>query len=365
MHPTDSADHYRTPMEIAWQFDYAIDIQKLRDLYAKAKRQQWDAEQLLDWNQTIDPSKPLVDDRQSAVMQIPFMQRLDAKRRAAFNAHNTAYTLSQFLHGEQGALMVAAQQVHAVPDYEAKLYAATQAMDEARHVEVFERYVRKLAEIYPINGTLKALIDVTLKSDHWVKVCIGMQMVIEGLALGAFHNMRRVTTDPLLRQIVESVLRDEARHVAFGNVYVREAIRDMHDDDREDVAQFAFEAMRYMVEANGGGRRRGQVNMPDPTYTRVLENSDIDPADFVRGIMDALGEGFRPSRAVGALHSFRDLMMPSLVRVGAVTPRTRALFAEAQIRIYDDTATLEALEDADFEVRPGTDDHENPTAGRA
>jgi len=174
-------------------------------------------------------------------------------------------------------------------------------------------------------------------------------MIIEGLALGAFHNMRRVTTDPLLRQIVEYVLRDESRHVAFGNVYVREAIGDMHPDDREDVAQFAFEAMRYMVEANGGGRRRGQVNMPDPTYTRVLENSDIDPAEFVRGIAEALGEGFRPSRAVGAIHSFRELMMPSLVRVGAVTERTRALFAEAQINVYEDTSKLEALENADAE----------------
>ncbi len=344
MHTKDTADSYRTPMEIAWQFDYAIDIQKLRDLYSKAKRHQWDAERLIDWEQDIDPSKPLIDDSQSTVMQLPFMQRLDAKRRETFNAHNTAYTLSQFLHGEQGALMVAAQQVHAVPDYEAKLYAATQAMDEARHVEVFERYVRKLAQIYPINPTLKELIDVTLKSDHWVKVCIGMQMIIEGLALGAFHNMRRVTTDPMLRQIVEYVLRDESRHVAFGNVYVREAIAGMHPDDHEDVAQFAFEAMRYMVEANGGGRRRGQVNMPDPTYTQVLVNSGIDPVDFVRGITEALGEGFRPSRALGAIHSFKELMMPSLVRVGAVTERTRALFAEAQIKVYEDTAKLEALE---------------------
>jgi len=342
-----TTDRYQTPMDIVWQFDYAVDIEKLRELYAKAKRFQWDADQAIDWGQAIDPSQPLVDDARSAVMQIPFMQRLDERRKAAFNAHNSAYLLSQFLHGEQGALMVAAQQVHAVPDYEAKLYAATQTMDEARHVEVFSRYIRKLAQIYPISPMLKTVIDSTLQADHWVKVCIGMQMIIEGLALGAFHNMRRSTNDPLLRQLVEYVLRDEARHVAFGHVYVAEAIRDMHPDEREDVAQFAFEAMRFMVEANGGGRRRGQMTAPDPGYAAVLENSDIDPADFVRGVQEALAQGLRPNRAVGAIHAFKDLMMPSLVRVGAVTERARALYAEAQIKIYDDTTTLEALEDAE------------------
>jgi hypothetical protein len=340
----EATDRYQTPMEIVWQFDYEIDIDKLRDLYSKAKRLQWDGEQHIDWGREIDPSKPLVDDARSAVMQLPFMQRLDERRKAAFNAHNTAYILSQFLHGEQGALMVAAQQVHAVPDYEAKLYAATQTMDEARHVEVFARYVRKLAHIYPISPMLKNVIDSTLRADHWVKVCLGMQMIIEGLALGAFHNMRRTTTDPLLHQLVDYVLRDEARHVAFGHVYVGEAIRGMHPDEREDVGQFTFEAMRYMVEANGGGRRRGQVTMPDPGYARVLEDSDIDPADFARGVQEAITQGIRPDRAVGAIHAFKDLMMPSLVRVGAITERTRQLFQEAQIKIYDDTARLEALE---------------------
>jgi hypothetical protein len=347
MDASSTSDRYQAAMDVVWQFDYQIDIHKLRDLYSKAKRLQWDAEQNIDWERDIDPSKPLVDDARAAVMQIPFMQRLDPSRKEAFNAHNSAYLLSQFLHGEQGALMVAAQQVHAVPDYEAKLYAATQTMDEARHVEVFERYVRKLAEIYPISPALKTLIDLTLQADNWVKVCLGMQMIIEGLALGAFHNMRRATTDPLLRQIVEYVLRDESRHVAFGHVYVANAIHEMHSDEREDIAQFAFEAMRYMVEANGGGRRRGQMTMPDPGYVKVLENSGIDPADFARGVQEALAQGVRPNRAVGAIHAFKELMMPALVRVGAITERSRKLYEEAQIKVYEDTSTLELLEDRD------------------
>ena len=102
------------------------------------------------------------------------------------------------------------------------------------------------------------MIDATLQADHWVKIAIGMNMVVEGLALGAFHNMRRATSCELLRQITNSVLQDESRHVAFGNVYVSETLRDMHGDDREDIAQFAFEAVKAMSDAQGGPRGEGR-----------------------------------------------------------------------------------------------------------
>ena len=232
-----------------------------------------------------------------------------------------------------------------MPDYEGKLYAATQTMDEARHVEVFERYVRKLALVYPMSPFLKDLIDTTLKADHWVKIAIGMNMIVEGLALGAFHNMRKATSCTLLRSIVEGVLRDESRHVAFGNVYVGRTLSGMHPDDREDVAQFAFEALVRMAEA--AGRRKDKPPQPDPTFALVLENSGIDPADFVAGLKEAREQGIRFDQPPGTIHAFKDLMMPALARVGAITPRTRALFAGLGMRIYDDTSVLESLEDAD------------------
>ncbi|MDX1648773.1 MAG: ferritin-like domain-containing protein, partial [Myxococcota bacterium] len=263
-----ASDVFRTPMEICWQFDYAIDIDKLRNLYAKSKRQQWDAARDIDWSLEVDPSKPIIDDERFGLSRIPFVQRLSKGQQETFRAHVGAQRLSQFLHGEQGALMTAAALTHAVPDYEGKLYAATQTMDEARHVEVFEGYVRKLALVYPISPFLKELIDTTLKADHWVKIAIGMNMIVEGLALGAFHNMRKATSCALLRSIVEGVLRDESRHVAFGNVYVSHTLAEMHPDDREDVAQFAFEALMMMAEATG--RRKGKPPRPDPTFRKVL-----------------------------------------------------------------------------------------------
>ena len=149
------SDIFKTPMEIAWQFDYEISGERLKNLYSKAKRDQWDAERKLDWSIEIDPSKPLVDEERQPYLRMPFMQKLSKSQRELFSAHATAQMLSQFLHGEQGALMTASVLTHAVPDYEAKLYGATQTMDEARHVEVYDKYIKKLAIIYPMSKWLK------------------------------------------------------------------------------------------------------------------------------------------------------------------------------------------------------------------
>jgi len=339
-------DTYKTPMDIAWQFDYAIDIEKLRNLYSKAKQNQWDGEQQLDWSTEVDPSKPIVGEDRFMFHRVPFFQRLSQTQRDTFTAHATAQLLSQFLHGEQGALMTAAAATHAAPDYEAKLYGATQTMDEARHVEVYERYIRKLALVYPMSPWLKEVIDATLSADHFVKILIGMNMVVEGLALAAFHNMRRQATCPLLKELTHYVLQDESRHVAFGNVYVKETIAGMHPDEREDVAQFAFDAVKSMVDSQGGVDGSGPRKF-DPGFLKVLEHVGIDPQDFLKGMIEAGAAGINAKLPPGHIHSFKDLMMPALVRVGAVTKRTRELYRQHNIPIWDDTSVLESFEDTD------------------
>ena len=341
-----TTDAFKTPMEICWQFDYAIDIDKLRNLYSKAKKFQWNGEEDLSWDVEIDPSKPIMDESRFAFDRLPIIQKLSKSQRETFTAHATCQLLSQFLHGEQGALMTAAALTHAVPNYEAKLYAATQTMDEARHVEVYERYVSKLGAVYPISPWLKEVIDATLQADQWVKIAIGMNMVVEGLALAAFHNMRRQTTCPLLRQLTEYVLRDEARHVAFGNVYVGATIREMHPDEREDVAQFAFETIKTMVDSMGGPDGKGPRRQ-DPGFLKVLERVGIDPKDFLQSLIEARVAGIRAQQPPGQVHSFKHLMMPALVRVGAITERSRKLYEEAGIPVWDDASVLESMEDAD------------------
>ena len=241
--------------------------------------------------------------------------------------------------------MTAAAVTHAAPDYEAKLYSASQTFDEARHVEVYEAYIRKLGIVYPISPWLKELIDATLSSGSFAKTMIGMNMVVEGLALAAFHNMRRQASCPLLRALTENVLRDESRHVAFGNLYLRQAIADMHPDEREDVAQFAFDAVKGIADATGGVDGKLPPK-PDPGFLQVLEHAGIELADFIAGLREAGGMGIQAELPPGHIHSFRDLMMPALVRVGAVTERSRALYQAAGIPVFEDTRVLESMEDA-------------------
>jgi hypothetical protein len=339
---TDTTDVLRSDMEICWNFSYEMDSEKLKALYSKAKRLQWDAEQQIDWSIPIDPSRPLIDEERFGLTQLPFVQRMSKSQQEALRAHIAAYQLSQFMHGEQGALMTAAALTHAVPDYEGKLYAATQTMDEARHVEVYARYIQKLAIVYPMSTGLKAVIDTTLKADRWVKIAIGMNMVVEGLALGAFQNMRRSTSCDLLRSIVEGVLRDEARHVAFGNIYVQQAIAAMHPDEREDVADFAF----TVISAMRGARAGESGYAPDPGFVQVLAHVGVDPMDFAKGVMEARQSGVRVRPPEDQVHAYRDLMMPALVRVGAVTERARERYAKAGIKIFEDTTVLRSMEEA-------------------
>ena len=343
-HPWQELAAYETPMDIAWNFSYEIDNQKLRNLYSKAKQNQWDAETQLDWSVEIDASKPIVGEDRFPFLRVPFFQKLSKSTRETFVAHATCQLLSQFLHGEQGALMTAAAVTHAAPDYEAKLYSATQTLDEARHVEVYDTYIKKLGVVYPISPWLKGVIDATLQSRSFAKTMVGMNMVVEGLALAAFHNMRRQATCPLLRSLTEYILRDESRHVAFGNVYLRRTIADMHPDDREDVAQFAFDAVKLMADATGGVDGKG-IPKPDPGFLSVLERCSIGFEDFVAGMMEAGGAGFAAHLPPGHIHAFRDLMMPALVRVGAVTARTRKLYEAEGIPVWDDLHVLESMED--------------------
>jgi hypothetical protein len=334
----ETADILQAPMEICWQFAYDIDSDKLQALYSKAKQYQWDADADLDWSIQVDPSRPIMqDDIIGGVMRVPLVKRLSASERSTLLAHLSAHRLSQFLHGEQGALMTAAALTHAVPGYQGKLYAATQTMDEARHVEVYARYIKKLAIIYPMGQGLKRIIDLTLTADHWVKIAVGMNMIVEGLALASFHNMLRVTPCELLRSILRGVLRDESRHVAFGALYVGEAIAAMHPDDRESLADFTFEVVNLM-------RRARHNATPDPGFLSVLDHSGIDRQDFIQSVAELRAAGERVELPKDQVHPFKHLMMPALVRVGAITERARERYRAEGIPIWEDKSMLEAFE---------------------
>jgi hypothetical protein len=334
-------DIYRSPLEIAWTFDYLMSGDKIEDLYRRAKQDQWNSDERLPWDLTIDPSRPMMNDEQDIYHRMPFFKKLSKSQQERFTAHSTAQMLSQFLHGEQGALMTAACITHSVPDATAKLYAATQTMDEARHVEVFAKYCDKVAMVYPMSGWLKQLIDATLKADRYEKIMIGMNMIVEGLALGAFNNMYRSTQCELLKQLTFNVMRDESRHVSFGHAYLAPVIAGLPEDEVEDLADFAFEAVRILAFAGTAGTIASRV---DPGFMLVLENCEIDADDFFAGLREAEQLGITRQLPPGQIHSLEHLMLPALARVGLLTQRVRARYEEAGIPISEDPRILHAME---------------------
>jgi hypothetical protein len=160
-----------------------------------------------------------------------------------FGIESRRWMLSQFLHGEQGALICTAKIVETVPWYDAKMYAATQVVDEARHVEVFAEYLHsKLGGQYQINAHLRMLLDDIVADSRWDMTYLGMQIMVEGLALAAFGFMHQTTSEPLLKQLLRYVMSDEARHVAFGVLSLKEVYDGMTDAEMKDRQEFAFEA---------------------------------------------------------------------------------------------------------------------------
>jgi hypothetical protein len=172
---------------------------------------------------------------------------MSEKERSAINIETFAWTLSQFMHGEQGALLATAQLVDSVDNIDSKMYAASQVVDEARHVDVYNRYVHtKIGFSYPINSHLRTLLDLILKDSRWDMKFLGMQIMVEGLALAAFGMIRTTTQEPLLRELTAYIMGDEARHVAFGILSLRDFYREQPESVRREREDFVFEAARLM-----------------------------------------------------------------------------------------------------------------------
>lgn len=244
----DVVEIFKTPLTGSYNWDYSISDNRIKKLYELGKELNWNGSIDLNWDYTHPADKRLVEtDEQLPHESLEAYENLSEEEKILFDRHNTAELMSQFLHGEQGALLVASQLASCAPTYNAKLYAASQTFDEARHVEVFNRYLQeKIGIHYPINPSLKLLLDKILTDERWDLKFIGMQIIIEGLALAIFNTIRQTTTDPVLRSILTLVIRDEARHVTFGVNYLEDYLKTLSKSEIEDRAQFAFEACVVM-----------------------------------------------------------------------------------------------------------------------
>jgi P-aminobenzoate N-oxygenase AurF len=234
-----------------WEYDEGRD--KLLNLYEKGKNLQWNTNYRLDWSQEIDPENPLgVPDEYVAIYGSDVWNKMSVKNRSELKAHMASWQFSQFMHGEQGALICTAKIVQTVPDIDSKFYAATQVIDEARHVETYSRFLReKLQLIYPINPNLKTLLEQVLVDSRWDMTYLGMQILIEGLALAAFGQIRDFAAAPLPRALNAYIMQDEARHVAFGRLSLRDYYPQLTQKERDEREEFVVEACYWMRDRFG------------------------------------------------------------------------------------------------------------------
>jgi len=231
-------------------WDYSLARPGLRKLYEKAKTGQWNGATELAWDTDVDLEKTITEDQAAIGSGLDPNQYIGTplekwgdKEWLEFGIESRRWQLSQFLHGEQGALICTAKITETVPWYDAKLYASTQVVDEARHVEVFARYLQeKLGGEYPINPHLGLLLDEIINDRDWDMTYLGMQIMVEGLALAAFGFLHQLTSEPLLKTLLRYVMSDEARHVAFGVLSLQEAYAQMSDPEIKARQEFAFEA---------------------------------------------------------------------------------------------------------------------------
>ena len=313
----DVAEIFQTPLTGAYNWDYTIQDNRIKRLYELGKELNWNAGTDIDWSQPMpdrgDTPPPIFWDDYK-----PY-QELSNEDKFKFLQHRGSWSLSQFLHGEQGALLVASQLVSCAPTFNAKLYAASQTFDEARHVEAFNKYIQtRQRMMYPIGNGLKSLLDKILTDPRWDLKFIGMQIIIEGLALAAFNVARQGTNDPVFKDMLYLIIRDEARHVTFGVNYLEEFIKTLSEEELEERAMFAYEACLVM---------RGRLMSAD-----VYENFGWDKEN-------AQAFAQKADVANNFQHLLFTRVVPNLSRIGLLTEKVRPLYDELGVLEYENWPT--------------------------
>ncbi|OIJ62532.1 ferritin-like domain-containing protein [Streptomyces mangrovisoli] len=258
-----------------WEYDEGRD--RLLALYQKGKDKQWDGQRRIDWGLEVDPYDALgTPDDAMALYGTPYWAKMSDRDRADLRRHYASWQFSQFLHGEQGAMICAARIVESVPDLDAKFYSATQTMDEARHAEIYARFLHeKVGMLYPINDNLQSLLGDTLRDSRWDMPYLGMQVLIEGLALAAFGLIRDTTTKPLPQQILAYVMQDEARHVAFGRMALRDHYAQLTDAELREREEFVIEGCWLMRDRLRGAEVLENFGFAHAEAEELSEHSEF------------------------------------------------------------------------------------------
>ncbi len=321
-----------TTLDVTFTWGYEDTRDKLRDLYTKATHHQWLADTALPWDTDVDLDKPQGPEQLHPLFGSHIYNKLSQREHDRLNVEINAWTLSQFLHGEQGALLASAQLVDSVPSIDSKLYGATQVVDEARHVDVFNRYLHeKIGFSYPVNPHLKTLLDLILTDSRWDMKFLGMQIMVEGLALAAFAMIRNNTYEPLLRELTKHVMGDEARHVAYGILSLRGHYEEMSERDVAEREDFVYEAARLMRDRF--------------LFQEVWEKNGLPTKECTDIALHNEGQKM-----------FRQLLfakiVPAVKKLGLLSDRQRQRFADLGILQYEDWS--DPFDDLENDQLPAT-----------
>ena len=316
--------------EATFNWEYDEGRHRLLNLYEKGKDKQWNAQYRIPWEHDIDPSdQDVMPDEYVAIYGSPTWEGLSRGEKDEVRRHMSAWLNSQFLHGEQGALICSAKIVETVPDMDSKFYAATQTMDEARHVEAYSKFLNEKLELaYPINPHLATLLDQTITDSRWDFTYLGMQVMIEGVALAAFSMIRDYTNHPLSQSLNAYVMQDEARHVAFGRLALKDAYAELTEPEREEREEFVVEASyllkdRFLAE-------------------EVWENMGFDVDECVEYVNQAqMYSLFRK-----ALFS---RVVPTVKDIGLWGPKVQRAFADMGVLEMQDV-DLDELSESDQQI---------------
>lgn len=235
------------PVDLHWTWSYESEMQEMRRLYEKGKHGQWDAQTELDWSIDVTRDDWILAPEASMLATACRMMGKDEATQKAAAFDEVGYLISQLLHGEQAALQLCGQLTNVCTQMDQKFYAASQTIDEARHIEVFSKFLsEKTGTIYPIAGGIKTLLDILLRSEGMQKKVLGMQTLFEGFAVGIMDTIRRDSRNPLLQTMLHRVEQDESRHAAFGVLNMRRIVREVSEAEMEEMEDWAFNILETL-----------------------------------------------------------------------------------------------------------------------
>ena len=295
------------PMQLHWTWEYGSQVGELRALYEKGKVNQWNAELDLDWTLPCSNDEWIMNPQASMLATLLQMMGRDEATQKAAMFDEVAYTLSQLLHGEQAALQLCGQLTNVCDKMDEKWYAASQVVDEARHIEALSKLLqRKMGTIYPIGSTLKVLLEILLEARTAQQKTLGMQTLFEGMAVGIMDLMRRECRNPLLTETIHRIEQDESRHAAFGVLTMRRVVRDATPEQMAEMEDWAFN----ILEALNANQQLDMLRLLGPKY-------GLDPESVVK-MVTAL-PNFAEINSLAYMHT----VVPNLRNLGLISERTR------------------------------------------